>query len=282
MNPSRSRFLTCQNRKIHLVEWGESHKEKVIIWHGITGTCHDHEQLAKHLAQDYHVICPDAIGCGLSDWVRDDFVDPSLSFSADITCDLMRQLEAPSVRWVGSSKGGSLGMILAAHMQEEMQECPVTHLVLNDVGPSLPEKFRLAVKKKLSNPARFDDFTSFENHVCKFLSNMGLTLEEQQWRQLAQRWARRNENGSFSFHYDPAIANQFSDHPEDFNLWNYYDRITAKTLLIRGRESIVSQEQTEQMQERGPKCSLFPRLGGHVTLLDSDQEKSVICEFLKS
>ena len=278
MNPSRSRFLTCQNRNIHFIEWGESHKEKVIIWHGVTGTCHDHEELAVHLAQNYHVICPDAIGCGLSDWIQDSFHDPCLSFAADIARDLMHQLEASSVRWVGSSKGGSLGMILAS----EMRDCPVTHLVLNDVGPSLPDKFRHAVKKKLSNTARFDNFIAFENHVCNFLSSMGLTLNEQQWRQLAQRWARRNENGSFSFHYDPAIANQFSDHPEDFDLWNYYDRVTAKTLLIRGRESIVSQEQTEQMQERGPKCTVFPRQGGHVTLLDSDQEISQISNFLKS
>ncbi len=278
MNQSRSRFLTCQNRKIHFIEWGESHKETVIIWHGVTGTCHDHEQLAEYLAKDYHVICPDAIGCGLSDWIQDGFHDPSLGFSAAIAQDLISQLETSGVRWIGSSKGGSLGMILAA----QMQQIPITHLVLNDVGPSLPDKFRLAVKKKLSKPAKFDNFIAFENHVCNFLSSMGLTLNEQQWRQLAQRWVRRNEDGSFSFHYDPAIANQFSDHPEDFDLWNYYDRVTAKTLLIRGRESIVSREQSEQMQERGPECTLFPRQGGHVTLLDSDQEKSKISDFLRS
>lgn len=275
---SRSRFLTCQNRKIHFMEWGDPQQEKVIIWHGVTGTCHDHEGLAAHLAQNYHVICPDAPGCGLSDWIKDNHRDPSLSFAADITQDLVRQLEAPSIRWIGSSKGGSLGMILAA----EMKEFPITHLILNDVGPSLPDPFREAIHRKLSRSLKFDSFIDFEDHVRGFLSNMGLALNEHEWRRLAINWSRRNADGSFSFHYDPAIAGQFRDHPEDFNLWNYYDRITAKTLLIKGQESIVTPKQCEQMQQRGPQCGLFQREGGHVTMLDSTAEKSQISEFLES
>lgn len=277
MSLSRSRFFTCQNRNIHLLEWGDPRREKVVIWHGVTGTCHDHEILAERLSQEYHVICPDALGCGLSDWVQDKSQDPSLSFAADIAQDLMRQLEATSVRWIGSSKGGSLGMILAA----EMQECPITHLILNDVGPTLPERFRQAVKAKLENPPRFDHFLAFENHLRDFLSKTGLTLTEQQWRQLAVHWSRRNENGSFTFHNDPAIANQFSDHPEDFDLWHYFERITCKTLLIRGQHSIVLAEDAERMQRQGTDCTLYPRQGGHVTLLDSEEEQSVIIDFLQ-
>lgn len=277
MNLPRSRFLTCQNRQIHFTEWGQPQSPKVVIWHGVTGTCHDHEGLAAQLAQQYHVICPDAIGCGLSDWIKENR-DSSLSFAADVTHDLLRQLEASSVRWIGSSKGGSLGMILAA----QMTECPITHLVLNDVGPSLPERFREGIKRKLSNPIRFTSFLEFERHVCDFLSNMGLSLDEQQWRRLARHWVRRNEDGSFSFHNDPAIANQFSDYPEDFDLWSYYDRITAKTLLIKGEKSIVTPEQCEQMQQSGPHCTLFQRAGGHVTLLDSPEEKAQISKFLQS
>ena len=276
MSPSRSRFVTCQNRKIHLMEWGNPQREKVVIWHGVTGTCHDHEILAASLAQQYHVICPDAIGCGLSDWVKDARRDPSLNFAADIAREMMRQLEATSVRWIGSSKGGSLGMILAA----EMQECPVTHLVLNDVGPTLPERFRQAVKTKLAKPPQFDDFLAFENHLREFLSKTGLSLREQQWRRLAMHWSRRKDNGTFTFHNDPAIANQFSDHPEDFDLWHHFQRINCKTLLIKGQHSIVSAEDAERMQRDGSDCTLYKRQGGHVTLLDSAEEQSVIIDFL--
>lgn len=274
----QSRFLTCRNRKIHFTEWGDPQREKVVIWHGVTGTCHDHAELAAHLAQDYHVICPDAPGCGQSDWIKDNSRDASLQFAAEIAQELLCQLEASSVRWIGSSKGGSLGMILAA----EIKVCPVTHLVLNDVGPALPERFREAIHRKLSKPLRFDDFIAFEDHVRSFLSNMGLTRSEQAWRQLAESWCRRTDDGSFSFHYDPAIAIQFRDHPEDFDLWDHYDRITANTLLIKGQESIVTPEQCEQMQQRGPQCKLFQRRGGHVTMLDSTEERTQISDFLNA
>lgn len=278
MTDARSRFLKCQGRTIHFTEWGDPAMDKLVIWHGVTGTCHDHARLAAHLSERYHVICPDALGCGLSDWIQDEFLDPGLSFAADIARDLMRQLEATQVKWIGSSKGGSLGMILAA----EMKECPITHLILNDVGPSLPDRFRDAVHKKLSRPLKFETFVDFEAHVRAFLCNMGLNLEEQAWRQLAKNWCRRTEDGAFAFHYDPAIANQFRDHPEDFNIWSYYDRISAKTLLIKGKESIVNPEQLEEMQSRGPQCALYLRPGGHVTMLDSAAEMAEIDRFLAS
>ena len=278
MPKARSRFLTCQDRNIHFLEWGNEDRETVIIWHGVTGTAQDHGELATRLAENYHVICPDSIGCGLSDWTHDKKQDPGLTFYAQIARDLLAQLGPKSIRWIGASKGGGLGIILA-HI---MTECPITHLVLNDVGPGFPDWLRQAAMINISEPHHFKTFPDFKAHLRDMFAKGGLMLEDKEWDHLARNWSRRTDEGHFTFQNDPALANQFSLHAGDFNLWDHYEKITAPTLLIRGAgKSIVSDFETEKMQITGPKCALYNRPGGHVSLMQDRAEQDVIIEFLQ-
>ncbi|MBL4802779.1 MAG: alpha/beta hydrolase [Emcibacter sp.] len=278
MSKAHSRFLTCQGRKIHFLEWGSSDRETVIIWHGVTGTCRDHEELAARLSRDYHVICPDSIGCGLSDWTHDQNQDPGLTAYAAMARDLVRQLGLSSVRWIGASKGGGLGIILAAIMTE----CPITHLVLDDVGPGFPKGLLKAAQKNIANPPTFDSFPDFESHLNKILSKGGLVLDDKRWRHLAETWCRQDDDGKFTFQNDPALANQFILHEQDFDLWSFYDRITAPILLMRATKSIVSDAEVARMCGEGTNCTVHRREGGHVNLLHEKSIQDVIVRFLET
>lgn len=271
-----SRFLTCAGRNIHFLEGGNPDRDCVVIWHGVTGTCRDHVELATRLAEHYHVICPDALGCGLSDWLVDKNNDPSLSFSSDIARDLLHQLGIRHCRWIGASKGGGLGIILA----DIMTECPITHLVLNDVGPGLPDWMRSAAMKNISAPPRFDSHVEFEKNLRTTLTRGKLKLPDHKWRHLALTWSRRRDDGGVTFHNDPALAFQFSHHPGDFDLWHHYDRITIPTLLIRGEHSLVNETEARDMQSRGPKSVLHHRPGGHISLMDDLVEQNIILNFI--
>jgi hypothetical protein len=44
---------------------------------------------------------------------------------------------------------------------------------------------------------------------------------------------------SVTVHYDPAIITQFTHHKGDLDVWDAYDALTAKTLLLRGESSDV-------------------------------------------
>ena len=59
-----SRYLACEGRELHFMEWGAQHRETVIAWHGLARTGRDMDDIAAHLAQRYRVICPDTIGRG--------------------------------------------------------------------------------------------------------------------------------------------------------------------------------------------------------------------------
>lgn len=48
--------------------------------------------------------------------------------------ELCQQLGIGRMRWVGTSMGGMLGIVLAADTLRDR----ITHLVLNDVGPEIP------------------------------------------------------------------------------------------------------------------------------------------------
>lgn len=242
------------------------------------GTCWDHEELAQRLSKYYHVICPDSICCGLSDWAHDKKNDPGLSAFAAIARDLLRQLSVSSVRWIGASKGGGLGMILA----DIMTECPISHLILDDVGPGFPDWLRQAAMKNIASPPLFDSFPKFENYLKDVLSRGGLVLDDKRWRRLAENWCRQTDDGQFTYQNDPALANQFSLHGQDFDIWHHYDAVTAKTLLMRARKSIIPDHEVDMMQSQGPKCAVHTRDGGHMNLLHEKSLQDVIINFLKS
>ncbi|MBL4802994.1 MAG: alpha/beta hydrolase [Emcibacter sp.] len=276
MQKFKSRFLKCAGRNLHFLEGGDPAKDCVVIWHGVTGTCRDHEELAVRLSARYHVICPDSIGCGLSDWVGDKTIESGLGFYSQMAQDLLRQLGIRKCRWIGASKGGGLGIILA----EIMSECQITHLVLNDIGPGFPDWMRAAALKNISNPPRFDSYPLFEEFLRDSLSRGKLELPDHKWQHLAQTWSRRREDGGVTFHNDPALAFQFSHHPEDFDLWHSYDRIKSSTFLIRGQYSLVNDEEALAMQSRGPKCIIHNRPGGHISLMNEPEEQNIIINFI--
>ncbi|MCF8475327.1 MAG: alpha/beta hydrolase [Emcibacter sp.] len=276
MHNFKSKFLKCAGRNIHFLEGGSPDNDCVIIWHGVTGTCRDHVELSRRLSQYYHVICPDSIGCGLSDWIVDKNKDPSLIFYSEIARDLLRQLNIKECRWIGASKGGGLGIVLT----NIMTECSITHLVINDIGPTLPDWMRTAAMKNIGCPPHFDSYQSFEENLRYTLSRGKLHLTDEKWQHLALTWSRRMDNGGVTFHNDPALAFQFSHHPEDFDLWHYYDNIKIPTLLIRGEYSIVDDFEAQEMQLRGPKCQIYQRPGGHISLMDDPKEQNMIMNFI--
>ena len=63
-----SHYRACQGRELHYTEWGAQHNEVVVAWHGLARTGRDMDDIAAHLASRYRVICPDALGRGLSQW----------------------------------------------------------------------------------------------------------------------------------------------------------------------------------------------------------------------
>ena len=99
--------------------------------HGLTRVSDYFDALARALCDTYRVVCPDVVGRGRSDWLR----DPRYYMPQQYVCDmvtLLARLEAETVDWFGTSMGGLVGMGIAA-----LPGNPVRKLLLNDVGANL-------------------------------------------------------------------------------------------------------------------------------------------------
>jgi pimeloyl-ACP methyl ester carboxylesterase len=94
--------------------------------------------------------------------------------------------------------------------------------------------------------------------------------------------------GGFTLHYDPAIATPFraltreSAAAGEAALWQLYDHIGARTLLLRGAQSdLLSRSTAEAMAQRGPRASVVEFEGvGHAPTLVAGDQVAVVKDFL--
>lgn len=275
----KSRFLNCHGQNIHILEVGSPSADAVLIWHGVTGTAFDHVSLAQKLAHDYYVICPSAPGCGLSEWAKDKINGYTVAFYAGIAHDILDQLNVKSVRWIGHSKGGGVGIKVAS----QPKRCEVTHLVLNDYLPYVPESFRTNLASSLATPPLYKTMEAFILAVRSLLQRNEIRINQSGLMELARNWARRTDDGYITFHYDPDLANQFRYHPSDFDLWADYKLIKAKVMLMRAHQSrLTPPAEAAKVQSLGTGCTVYTRPGGHLTLMTQPEEQAAISHFLSS
>ena len=247
-----SNYLSCAGREIHYTEWGAQHSATVIAWHGLARTGRDMDELAAHLSSRYRVICPDTIGRGLSQWSPDPKSEYQLSFYARIAADLFDQLHIDRAHWVGTSMGGAIGTVCASGLFQPQLKDRIVSLVLNDTAPQVADAAIERIKSYAGSPPAFNTVRELEIFFRQVYKPYGW-LSDAQWRRLTETSARRLPDGRVTPHYDPAMVQQFTHHPDDYLVWDHYDALTIPVLCLRGAESdLVLRETTAEMLTRGP------------------------------
>ena len=255
------------------VEWGDPANPKVLVCvHGLTRCGRDFDFLAQAMAQDYRVVCPDVVGRGRSDWLRDKSLYGLPQYCADMAV-LLARLNVETVHWLGTSMGGLIGMALACQ-----PETPITRLVLNDVGPVITASSLERIGTYLGTAPRFDSIEQAEAFV-RFVSATFGSFSDAQWRHLTLHVTRTAADGKVEFAYDPGIVQPFrqmqaAGDGKDIELWPLYDGIACPTLLLRGETSdLLTQDTALQMSRRGPRATLVevPAVGHAPMLMDESQ-----------
>lgn len=274
-----SHYVSCHEREIHYVEWGRKDAPPLIMWHGLARTGRDFDELAAALADTYHIICPDTIGRGLSQWSPDPDHEYCLAFYAQLAQSLVDQLGFDQVRWVGTSMGGAIGTVAGATTLKNR----ISHLVLNDNGPSLASTAIERIKAYAGNPPQFDTVTELEDFLRAVYKPYGWQSDAQ-WRRMAETSVRRMPSGKVTLHYDPAMVRQFIAHPNDYDLWEEYDALDMLALVMRGVDSdLLLQDTAEEMTRRGPRARLAVIPGcGHAPALNVPAQIELVREFLAS
>ena len=181
-------------------EWGAPDAARTIVCvHGLTRNGRDFDHLAKVLAEDARVLCPDMVGRGLSDRL----VQPehyAIPTYVGHMLQMLEQLELAKVEWVGTSMGGLIGMGVAAS-----ENSPIRRMVVNDVGPFLPKAALERIATYLSLDPRFASLDELEAHLREIHAGFG-PLTDAEWRHLAEHSASRREDGRFGLNYDQRLG----------------------------------------------------------------------------
>lgn len=261
------------------VEWGDADNPRVLVCaHGLSRCGRDFDFLAQAMADRYRVVCPDVVGRGRSDWLRDKRHYTIPQYCADMV-NLLARLAAQTVHWLGTSMGGLIGMALAAQ-----EGTPISRLVLNDVGPVVTAASIARIGEFLGRAPHFATIEAAEAFV-RFVSAPFGALTDTQWRHLTVHTLRPHADGGYAMAYDPGIAEPFRqdmDTGKDVELWPLYDAVKCPTLLVRGAQSdLLTVATAKQMGERGPRASLaeIPNVGHAPVLMAADQI-GVVRDFL--
>ena len=250
--PFTSHYLTCAGREIHYTQWGAQNAETVVAWHGLARTGRDMDELAVHLSRRYRVICPDTIGRGLSQWSPLPAQEYCLSFYARIASELFDKLHIEKAHWVGTSMGGAIGTVCASGLFQPGMKQRIQSLTLNDNAPQLADAAIGRIRAYAGSPPAFDTVLELEAFFRQVYKPYGW-LSDAQWRRLTETSTRRLPDGRVTPHYDPAMVQQFVNHPNDYLIWDHYDAITVPVMCLRGADSdLVLRETTDAMMHRGP------------------------------
>ena len=285
MTDPRLRHVQCLDaRGLHRMaywDWGDPGAERVLVCaHGLTRQGRDFDTLARALADDYRVVCPDVVGRGESDWLVDPAGYQISAYVADMVT-LLARLDATTVHWVGTSMGGLIGMALAA-----LPGTPITRLVLNDVGPAIDAAGIARIASYVGAPMTWGSAEEAADYLRTISQGFGPHSREQ-WMALTGPMLR-HADASFHLHYDPAIAvslRQITPQAAAAGaaaLWAAYDAIRCPTLLLRGETSdVLSRDTAAAMAQRGPHARVheFAGVGHAPTLVDAGQV-AVLREFL--
>ncbi|GAB5504854.1 MAG: alpha/beta hydrolase [Rhizobiaceae bacterium] len=279
MTQPKSTYVPAAGFELHVTEWGDQSKPALVMWHGLARTGRDFDEAAQALSDSYFVICPDTPGRGLSSWAKDAATDYSYARFGEAALDVFDHYGFGRLRWVGTSMGGLIGATLAGGRLRER----ITHLVINDIGPDIPESATGRIADYVGNPPVYDTVVEMEDWLRTNYAPFGPNSDAF-WRRMADTSVRRTDNGRITVHYDPQIVTQFTHHKADLDVWDAYDAIAARTLLLRGEDSdVLPASVAAQMQARGPKPELREFKGvGHAPTLATEAEIAMLRDFLAS
>lgn len=140
MSESRSRILTANRLRLHLLEWGEGERV-VLLLHGFLEHAHAWDLVGPRLAAaGMHVFALDWRGHGDSEWVGAGGYYHFLDYLADLS-SLVPQL-GESVAVVGHSMGGGAAVLYSGSEPERIRALvSIEGLGMPDTDPGLaPER----------------------------------------------------------------------------------------------------------------------------------------------
>ncbi|SMQ69242.1 Pimeloyl-ACP methyl ester carboxylesterase [Altererythrobacter xiamenensis] len=242
--PTNQTFIS-QRMRLNYVDWGNRGKPPLVLVHGGRDHARSWDWVAEELCGDWHVVAMDHRGHGDSDWVSDGNYSAS-----DMVYDLaqfIHQLGVGPVTLVSHSMGGNVALRYAGTFPDMVKKI----VAIEGLGPSpsrqeemrarpYPERLAEWIGKKRSASGRTPRKYESIEAAFKRMIEENSYLTEEQARHLTIHGVNRNEDGTYSWKFDPHLNVWGVEDIADEFLQQTWGAITAPTLLLYGADSWAS------------------------------------------
>ena len=249
IGPTSQTYIS-QRTRLHYADWGNANAPPLILLHGGRDHCRSWDWAAEELRADWHVICPDVRGHGDSEWNNTGYY-PMIGYVYDLA-QLIHQLELAPVTIVAHSMGGNIALRYTGLYPDNVRRL----IAIEGLGPSPKRQEELAekpydahlrewfdTKRDASSrlPKRYD---TFENALDR-MHEANSYLTRAQAEHLTRHAVMRNEDGTFSWKFDPHLHAWPPQNVEDRHVEKLWARITCPTRLIYGKDSWASNPEAD-------------------------------------
>ena len=251
--PTANSFIS-QRLKLSYVDWGNPDAPPLILQHGGRDHARSWDWVAEELARDWHVIAPDLRGHGDSAWAPDGNYDMG-PFVYDFA-QLVHTLGHEQVSIIAHSLGGNIATRFAGLYPEKVRKL----VNIEGLGPSpkirdqreaagYSNRFRKWIEDRRKAAGRIPRrYPTIEAAYARMKEENGF-LSDVQARHLTINGASRNEDGTWSWKFDPYLnVWPFEDVPDERTneLWR---AITCPVLLLYGADSWASNPELDGRAE---------------------------------
>ena len=282
--PNQWEADTGQTHALEVLTWGV-HLPKdapvAICVHGLTRNAHDFQWLATDLSQTHRIYSLSMAGRGASDRLSDVFQYNYGTYLQDCLA-FLHHFNLSQVDWIGTSMGGIIGMMVAAHAPQAVRS-----LLINDIGNIVPATALTRIYAYASVAHHFSTRGECEAYLREVLQPWG--IPEHAWESLLAHSIMMLPNGDFCPNCDPDILAAIKFTTEDFtkvedvSLEAFWDTITCPILLLHGQESDVLPLHIAQNMAAAPHVTYQPYAGvGHAPALMDDEQITTVCQWIRS
>ena len=247
----------------------------ILCLSGLTRNRADFDYLLPHLA-DMRVIRMDYRGRGQSDWTGPETYTV-MQEGADALA-LLDHLGLTQAAIIGSSRGGLIGMYLAAVARDRL-----LGLCLNDVGPALLRSGLEAIEMYIGRRPSVRTLEEVAERLPRNLPGFS-GVPDSRWLDEARHQYRVGPDG-VDLNYDPALRDSYLAAMTDLDAtaWPLFDALEGLPLaLIRGAGSnLLGAEAAAEMRARRPDMIHVEVPGrGHIPFLDEPESLAAIRAWL--
>ncbi len=242
--PTSHSFIS-QRLRLHYVDWGNPEAPPLILQHGGRDHCRSWDWVAQQLRHDWHVICPDFRGHGDSAWSPDgDYTLTALTYDF---AQLVHSLGHDQVTIIAHSMGGFVTTRFAGLYPEKVRK----FINIEGLGMSpgfiaerearpVGERLRGWIDQRRQAAGRLPRrYPTIEAAYARMKAE-NTYLTDDQARHLTIHAVSRNEDGTWSWKFDPYLhvwAVLDLPQPAIEELWR---AITCPMLLFYGADSFAS------------------------------------------